>query len=203
MRMPESGPVGADAGGIATSGKGTDPREKGGNLVPGSNILNHPVHSSRSKTVLYAAAAFSLLAALVHLWVMPEHFEEWWGYGAFFLVLALAQGAYGAALLRRPSRPLLLLLLGVGGNLSIVVVYLLTRTVGIPFFGPHAGEVEGVGIADLSATAAELALVVMLGALLVRGLPRERVVVLLFVLALIGLLVGHLLHLMLSFAPGH
>jgi hypothetical protein len=26
---------------------------------------------------LYAAAALSLLAALIHLWVMPEHFEEW------------------------------------------------------------------------------------------------------------------------------
>src|SRR5215212_4862247 len=34
---------------------------------------------------LYAAAALSLLAALVHLWVTAEHFEEWWGYGAFFL----------------------------------------------------------------------------------------------------------------------
>ena len=27
--------------------------------------------------LLYAAAAFSLIAALIHLWVMPEHFEEW------------------------------------------------------------------------------------------------------------------------------
>ena len=37
---------------------------------------------------LYAAAALSLLAALIHLWAMPEHFEEWWGYGTFFLVFA-------------------------------------------------------------------------------------------------------------------
>src|SRR3712207_9134364 len=88
-------------------------------------------------------------------------------------------------LFRSPSRPLLLLL-GVGGNLSIVVLYLLTRTVGIPFFGPHAGEVEGVGVADLSATAAELALVVALLAALVRGLPRERGVLPPFVVALVG-----------------
>ena len=199
--MAERGSVGADAGGIATSGKGTEPREKGGNIVPGANIPNQPVHPNRSKTVPYAAA-FSLLAALIHLWAMPEHFGEWWGYGAFFLICAVAQGSYGAALLRLPSRPLLLLL-GVGGNLPIAALYILTRTVGIPFFGPHAGEVEGVGIADLSATAAELALVVVLGTLLLRGLPRERVVVLLFVLALVGLFVGHLLHLMLSLAPGH
>ena len=82
-------------------------------------------------------------------------------------------------------------------------MYLLTRTAGIPFFGPHAGEVEGVGVADLSATVVELALVGVLGALLLRNLPRERVVVLLFVLALIGLFFGHLLHLMLSLTPAH
>src|SRR3712207_991194 len=200
--MAERGSLGADADMIATSGKETEPCEKEGDLVHRPNILNRPVHPDRSKMILYAAAVFSLLAALIHLWAMPEHFEEWWGYGTFFLVSAVAQGSYGAALLRRPSRPLLLLL-GVGGNLSIVVLYLLTRTVGIPFFGPHAREVEGVGVADLSATAAELALVVALLAVLLRGLPRERVVVLLFVLALVGLFVGHLLHLMLSLVPAH
>ena len=162
--------------------------------------MDYPGQAHRSKTVLYAAV-FSLLAAVVHLWVMPEHFEEWWGYGMFFLVSAVVQGAYAAALMRHPSRPLLLL--GIGGNLSIVALYLVTRTVGIPFFGPHAGEVEGIGAADLSATAAEFALIAVLGAVLLRGLPRERVVVLLFVLALAGLLVGHLLHLMLSLTPGH
>ena len=169
--------------------------------MAGTNVLNHPMYSDRSKMILYAAAAFSLLAALIHLWVIPEHFEEWWGYGAFFMVSVVAQGAYSAALLRWPRRPLLLL--GVGGNLSIVVLYLLTRTVGIPFFGPHAGEVEGVGLADLSVTIAELALVAALLTMLVRSLPRERVVVLLFVLALVGLFVGHLLHLMLSLTPAH
>ena len=166
-----------------------------------TNVLNRPVYSGRSKMVLYVAAAFSLLAALIHLWVVPEHLEEWWGYGAFFLISAVAQGAYSAALLRWPCR--LLLVLGIGGNASIIVLYLLTRTVGIPLFGPHAGEVEGVGVADLLATTSELALVVALLAVLLRGLPRERVVVVLFVLALVGLFVGHLLHLMLSMTPAH
>jgi hypothetical protein len=56
----------------------------------------------RSRAVLYVTAALSLVAALVHLWVMPEHFEEWWGYGAFFLVSAIFQGAYAPALMRWP-----------------------------------------------------------------------------------------------------
>ncbi len=181
--------------------QGTEPREKEGDFVSGSDVLNYPVHQNRSKMTLYAAAVFSLLAAMIHLWVMPEHFEEWWGYGAFFLVSAVAQGLYCAALLRWPRRPLLLL--GIGGNLSIIALYLLTRTAGIPFFGPHAGEVEGIGMLDLSATAAELALTGTLGALLLRDLPRERVVVVLFVLGLAVLFIGHVLHLIISGSSAH
>ncbi len=182
--------------------RGHNSSEQRGHSMHRLSVPNHPTYRTWSRTILYLAAALSLLAALIHLWVTPEHLEEWWGYGTFFLIAAIVQGLYGVALLRRPRRPLLLLL-GVGGNLSIVVLYLLTRTVGIPFFGPHAGEVEGVGVADLCATAAELALVGVLGVLLLRNFPRERVVVLLFVLALIGLFFGHLLHLMLSLTPAH
>jgi len=86
---------------------------------------------------LYAAAALSLLAALVHLWVAPEHFEEWWGYGVFFVVAAAAQILYVPIVVLLPTR--IVLLLGIAGNLAIVVLYLLTRTVGIPLFGPEAG----------------------------------------------------------------
>lgn len=90
-----------------------------------------------SRLILYPTTAFSLLAALIHLWAMPEHFGEWWGYGTFFLATALAQGFYGAALLRWP-RHNLLLLLDIGGNLSIIVLYLVTRTVGVPVFRMRA-----------------------------------------------------------------
>src|SRR5262245_26076297 len=78
------------------------------------------------------AAALSLVAAGIHLWVMPEHFAEWWGYGVFFLVAAAAQALFAAALLRAPS--LALLRLGIIGNLAIIALWTVTRTVGIPFF---------------------------------------------------------------------
>ena len=58
---------------------------------------------TRSKLWLYAAAGLSVLAGLLHLLVMPEHFDEWLGYGLFFLVVALAQLVYAVLLLRRPS----------------------------------------------------------------------------------------------------
>ena len=95
---------------------------------------------------------------------MPKHFREWWGYGAFFLVSAVAQVLYVPLPLRWPNRTILLL--GVGGNLAIVSLYLLTRTVGIPLFGPQAGEVEGAGFMDLCATTSELGIAAALGALL-------------------------------------
>jgi manganese oxidase len=128
----------------------------------------------RTRVFLYAAA-LSLMAALVHGWAMPEHFREWWGYGSFFLIVAAAQACYGLALLRWPGR-LLLLLLGVVGNLSVVSLWAVTRTVGIPFFGPHAGEVEQVGALDLATTAAELALVTVLLASLLRSTRPPEVV---------------------------
>jgi len=148
-----------------------------------------------SRPILYAAAALSLVTALIHLWVMPEHFREWWGYGAFFLASALAQVLYVPLLLGRPSRGILLL--GVGGNLAIVSLYLLTRTVGIPLFGPHAGEVEGAGFMDLCATTSELGIAAALGALLLRGLSSDRRRLVLIVAAIAVVSVGHLVHLLL------
>ncbi len=97
--------------------------------------------TGRSNTTVYAVAVLSLLAAAIHLWAAPEHFEEWWGYGVFFLAAAGAQGMYALVLLRWSGRSLFIL--GIAGNLSIVILWLVTRTSGIPLFGPHAGEVEG------------------------------------------------------------
>ena len=155
-----------------------------GGLAPG---LQRPV--------LHTAAVLSLVAALMHLWVMPQHFREWWGYGVFFLTSAVAQMLYVPLLLRRPDRTVLLL--GVGGNLAIVSLYLLTRTVGIPLFGPHAWKVEGVGFTDLCATTSELGIAAALGAVLLRGLPSDRRRLVVIVAAIAVVSVGHLVHLVL------
>jgi len=142
---------------------------------------------------LYAAAVLSLLAALIHLWVMPEHFEEWWGYGTFFLVAAAVQVLYAPIVLVWPTR--MVLLSGIAGNLAIVALYLLTRTVGIPLLGPGAGEVEGVRFIDLCATTSEVGIAVALGAALLRNVAseRRRMILLIAAMALVG--VGHVVHL--------
>jgi hypothetical protein len=162
------------------------------------------VRSSRQTSqgtvaTLRVVAALSLLAAAVHLWVMPEHLEEWWGYGAFFLVLAVAQGMYGLGLLRWPSRPFLLL--GVAGNLAVAILWLVTRTTGIPLLGPHAGEVEGVGVLDLACTLAEVGIVAGLGALAMKDLPTEGRIQIVVVAVASSLLFWHLLHLLAGSSP--
>jgi manganese oxidase len=114
------------------------------------------------RILLGMAVALTLGAAMIHVWAMPEHFGEWWLYGALFLLVAVLQGFYGVALWRWAGRTVFIL--GMGGNLAIVAFYIATRTVGVPF-GPHVGEVEAVGVLDLTATMCEVALVVTLAVL--------------------------------------
>lgn len=110
--------------------------------------------------ICYSAAALSFGAAILHALVAPEHFEEWWGYGTFFCVVAIAQGLFGIALLRRPSR--WLLPAGIVMNLLFIAIYVVTRTAGIPLVGPHAGHVEPVGGIDVVSKLMELGLVLTL-----------------------------------------
>jgi hypothetical protein len=118
--------------------------------------------TTRRLTIL--AAILSAIAALIHYSVMPEHFAEWWGYGAFFLVAATAQAVYAVWLLR--ERPSWLLWAGIVGNLAIIALWSVTRTIGIPLFGPHAGEVETIGAIDVVSKIAEALLIAILAVLL-------------------------------------
>jgi hypothetical protein len=100
---------------------------------------------------------------------------------------------YAPLVLVWPTR--IVLLVGIGGNLAIVVLYLLTRTVGVPLFGPGAGEVEGIGFVDSCATTTEVGIAVALGAALLRetSIQRRRIVLLWLAVGLVS--VGHAVHL--------
>jgi hypothetical protein len=130
-----------------------------------------PTIALASQMIRYIAVVLTLVAALIHAWVAPEHFGEWWGYGTFFVVAAIMQVVYGIALLRW-DQPLLLII-GIVGTLMIIVLYMVTRTFGIPFFGPHAGEVEAVTVLDLTSKIAEAALIIALIVLL-KTSPLKR-----------------------------
>ena len=81
-----------------------------------------------------------------------------------------------------------------------MTLYFLTRTVGVPFFGPEAGEVEEIGFADACATASELGIAVALGAAFLRETAPSRRRSILLVTAVVLILVGHVVHLALRAA---
>jgi hypothetical protein len=128
-----------------------------------------------TERLLSGAANLSLIAALIHAWMGPEHLEEWWGYGLFFLAAAIFQASYAAALVRRPTSSLLRI--GIVVNLAFIVLWAWTRTIGIPLLGPHAGEVEPVGAIDVVSKLAEagvVALLVIAHGSMAASHPRRR-----------------------------
>jgi hypothetical protein len=116
--------------------------------------------AQRPNSLRYFSAILFLTAAAIHGWLTPAHFGEWWGYGVVFLATAVAQVLGGLIVVWWP-RPELLLV-GIVGNLALIVLYVVTRTSGIPPVGPSAGEVEKMDALGLASVSAEALLVVML-----------------------------------------
>ncbi|MFI6322707.1 hypothetical protein ACIBG8_34565 [Nonomuraea sp. NPDC050556] len=98
-------------------------------------------------------AILSAGAAAIHFAAMGEHFALAWTHGAFFAAVGWAQLVWSGAVLVRPSRTVALA--GIAGNLLVVAVWAVSRTVGVPFGGPP----EPVGVPDGLATGLELLLV--------------------------------------------
>jgi len=113
----------------------------------------HPMRPRNGRGWFAAAAIGSVGAAVVHLTVMPEHFDESALYGTFFLCAAIAQFAGAGLLVMRPTPALAWAT--VTGNAAIIALWLVTRLVAVPI-GPGAGTTERFGARDLIASGCEL-----------------------------------------------
>lgn len=92
-------------------------------------------------------------SALLHVGLVPEHFEEAPGYGLFFAVAGLALAVAAAAAFAWPARPVYLG--GAALSLGLVGLYVLFRLVPPP--GAQAAEeVDLVGLVGLVTKATEL-----------------------------------------------
>jgi hypothetical protein len=105
-----------------------------------------------SRRIINWTAILSVLALVAHAIDAPDHLTEWWGYGTFFVIIASFQFFYGIALFLRPwrydedgnlrpngdqyGRPYFVI--GTILTSSVICVYIVTRTVGMPFFGSEA-----------------------------------------------------------------
>lgn len=124
---------------------------------------------SATDVPLRVAAVASVLAALIHYAVVPEHRGEWWLHAVFFTVLGAFEIVWAAA--AWTGRQRWILLLGVLANIAVLAVWTLSRTTGLPF-GPDASEAEPVGALDVVCVLAE---VVTIGAILIAFRHRTAV----------------------------
>lgn len=135
-----------------------------------------------------AAITLASVAGGVHLVLIAQQASVWWGYGALMAVIAAVEIAVAIALAVRPSPGVVIA--GIVGVTTSIVLYVVSRTSGLPF-GPgparaaqfsdpfhtgHAdigvlvGRAEPVGALDLGCLVSEVALIV----LLVTLLPERR-----------------------------
>lgn len=95
------------------------------------------------------AGLLMLLTGMLHASVTQEHLQEWWGYGLFFVVAGVAQAGYGIALFHQQRPRPAFFWAGIAGNAFLVATYVVSRTYGVPVFGPSAGRVEEVAALDV------------------------------------------------------
>lgn len=132
---------------IATNGLGVS-------LMPVATTRD-VVRDRVSQRLLPLALVSSAAAAGVHAAVAPAHFGEGAIFGLFFVGAALLQMVWSLLMVLRPTRTLLVA--GVVGNVAVLALWLVTRTVGLP--GLLAAP-EAVGVWDVICGAFEAVVVV-------------------------------------------
>jgi hypothetical protein len=134
-------------------------------------MMTNMAYLERGRIALrYPAAGLAFVSELIHLWVLPGQFVVAMLPGIFFLLVAISQGLLAVSLVFNPGR--WTLRFGILLNLFVVFVWAFTRVVSVPeLFAPVRLPVGGL---DLVATAAEVALVILLVRLRRSLPPRKR-----------------------------
>ncbi|MGH2825988.1 MAG: hypothetical protein ACRDKF_03345 [Actinomycetota bacterium] len=116
------------------------------------------------------AAILSMGAAAIHFGVTSEHFQEYAPFGVFFAVIGWLQIAWAWFVISRPTR--WLVVAGAAGNLLVVIIWLVSRSAGLPL-GPDAGLAESASFIDVLSTLFETLIVVFTCIWLGSGVRRK------------------------------
>ncbi len=109
-----------------------------------------------SKVALSCLSILSVATAVIHFAVAGAHFQQYWLFGVFMLVVAWLQLLWGVLAISRPAR--WLLRSGIALNLVVIAVYIVTRTAG-DIVGPTPSTVEPFGFGDGLCTVLEAVVV--------------------------------------------
>jgi hypothetical protein len=102
-----------------------------------------------------ALSALAATAGVIHLVAAIEHVAVSWMLGVFFALVGTGQLVAGWWIQRSPQDERMLKP-AAAGSAAVALLWVFSRTTGLPF-GPDAGEVSSVGVADTIATLQELA----------------------------------------------
>lgn len=168
---------------LAGLGAGTFVALGGALMVLGTLLVPQPAHASCGRdrqataisvqrdartALLTGVVAFLVSTAMIHLAVVGPHLRELPLYAAFFVSAAVAQLV--AAMILTTSRRRRWLMAIALGNALVIVVWAVSRTVGLPI-GPTPGVAESASLPDVLATVAEVAIVTLSVALVIIRRP--------------------------------
>jgi hypothetical protein len=127
-----------------------------------TQVRHSPTPTAQSETY-GALGALSIMTGVLHAKAMVDHASHYWPFGVFFGLLTCWQTAWGVRAYRAQlSRRALVA--GAWVNVAVVLVWLTSRTVGLPI-GPWAGEPEALGMIDIMASLDEIVIVAMVASL--------------------------------------
>lgn len=138
-----------------------------------SDSMIQPIRSRRlwrlaGASPRLAAAIMAFIGWGIHLSILPDQAALWWGYGLFFFVVAMLQGALGVSLVfDEPG--LWTVLWGAGISFALVIVWFFTRVGTLPPWGSFIPL--PVDALSTTATVCEALLVLLLPLL---GLRKVR-----------------------------
>jgi hypothetical protein len=124
-----AGALALATGGLAAVLLATPPLQQPAMPMPsGPGVSSAATQAEGTRTIAVILGLLSMAAALIHFAVIEQHWAVYWLYGAFFIVVGLAQLGRALAITAAPRR--WLLWGGVAGNALVVLTWIVTRTVG-------------------------------------------------------------------------
>jgi hypothetical protein len=131
-----------------------------------ASALPAPRSYSPAQELALVAALLVFISSFIHSAQIQGHFEQYWLYGVFFAVAACLQATWSLLVYRDPLNRRVLVA-GAVGNAALIVIWAISRTVGVPV-GPQGWHPEATGVIDVLSKLDELAAIVLIAAVLGR-----------------------------------